>query len=476
MTVSHTSAADGALATRLQAQRAGFLADGAPGLKPRRKALDLLVAGLQAWRGRLAAAVMADFGQRPVAETAALEILPTLRGIAYLRYVLPDFLPNHSRNVPLLLQPGRAHVRYQPLGVVGIVAPWNYPLHLSALPLVAAFAAGNRALLKLSEFSPRFGACFADLARGEFDSSELSVFHGDAAEAAAFVSLPFDHLLFTGSASVGRRVMAAASAHLVPVTLELGGKSPAVVTEGYDLEHAAMRIVHGKLLNAGQTCVAPDYVLLPRAALEPFAQACARAARQLHPDGLDSADYCSIVDARQYARQCALLDEAGHAGVALHPLFAGAQRDAHRHRLAPVLCVEPPPTLALMREEIFGPLLPLVPYDALDDAIAHIQAGERPLALYWFDDDRARTAASLRAIHAGGVTLNDTLLHVGQDTLPFGGVGESGTGAYHGRWGFDRLSHLKPVLAQPRLGLGALVRPPYRRSFDLLMTLLRRMR
>ncbi len=466
----------GALNAAFARIHAASRAEPYPSWDLRRDRLRRLDALVRRHEKRIIDAIDADFGHRPAAETQTLELLPVREALRHALRRGAGWMRPRRAAVSMLFWPARARLWPQPLGVVGIVAPWNYPLHLSALPLVAAFAAGNRALLKLSEFSPRFGACFADLARGEFDSSELSVFHGDAAEAAAFVSLPFDHLLFTGSASVGRRVMAAASAHLVPVTLELGGKSPAVVTEGYDLEHAAMRIVHGKLLNAGQTCVAPDYVLLPRAALEPFAQACARAARQLHPDGLDSADYCSIVDARQYARQCALLDEAGHAGVALHPLFAGAQRDAHRHRLAPVLCVEPPPTLALMREEIFGPLLPLVPYDALDDAIAHIQAGERPLALYWFDDDRARTAASLRAIHAGGVTLNDTLLHVGQDTLPFGGVGESGTGAYHGRWGFDRLSHLKPVLAQPRLGLGALVRPPYRRSFDLLMTLLRRMR
>ncbi len=442
----------------------------------RRDRLRRLDALVRIHEQRLIDAIDADFGHRPAAETRALELLPVREALRHALRRGAGWTRPRRAAVSMLFWPARARLWPQPLGVVGIVAPWNYPLHLSSLPLVAAFAAGNRALLKLSEFSPRFGACLAELARGAFAADELVVFHGDAAEAAAFVSLPFDHLLFTGSGAVGRRVMAAAAPNLVPVTLELGGKSPVVLTEGCDLDHAAMRVVHGKLLNAGQTCVAPDYVLLPRDALEPFAQACVRAAARLHPQGLDSADYCSIVDARQYARQCALLDEARSAGVALHPLFAGAQRDEQRHRLAPVLCLDPPPTLKLMREEIFGPLLPLVPYDALGDAIARIQAGERPLALYWFDDDRARTASALRAVHAGGVTLNDTLLHVAQDTLPFGGVGASGTGAYHGRWGFDRLSHLKPVLAQPRLGLGALVRPPYGRGFDALMALLRRVR
>ncbi len=444
-----------------------------PRRRERLRRLDALVRGHER---ELADAIRADFGHRPIPETQALELLPVREALRHALRRTPRWMRARRTPVSALFWPARARLLPQPLGVVGIVAPWNYPLHLSALPLVSAFAAGNRAMLKLSEYSPQFGACFAELARAAFDADELAVFHGDARQAAAFGALAFDHLLFTGSGAVGRRVMAAAAAQLVPVTLELGGKSPAVLAPGYDVEHAALRIVHGKLLNAGQTCVAPDYVLLPRAARDAFAAACARAARQLHPDGLASADYCSIVDTRQYARQCALLDEARAAGVELRPLFDGAQRDDAQHRLAPVLCLDPPPTLALMREEIFGPLLPVLSYDDVDEALARINAAERPLALYWFDDDRARVERVLRATHAGGVTLNDTLLHVAQDTLPFGGVGASGTGAYHGRWGFERLSHLKPVLAQPRLGLGALVRPPYGARFDALIALLRRLR
>ncbi len=466
----------GALNAAFARIHAASRAEPYPSWDLRRDRLRRLDALVRRHEKRIIDAIDADFGHRPAAETQTLELLPVREALRHALRRGAGWMRPRRAAVSMLFWPARARLWPQPLGVVGIVAPWNYPLHLSALPLVSAFAAGNRAMLKLSEYSPQFGTCFAELARAAFDADELAVFHGDARQAAAFGALAFDHLLFTGSGAVGRRVMAAAAAQLVPVTLELGGKSPAVLAPGYDLEHAALRIVHGKLLNAGQTCVAPDYVLLPRAARDAFAAACSRAARQLHPQGLASADYCSIVDTRQYARQCALLDEARAAGVELRPLFDGAQRDDAQHRLAPVLCLDPPPALALMREEIFGPLLPVLSYDDVDEALARINAAERPLALYWFDDDRARIERVLRATHAGGVTLNDTLLHVAQDTLPFGGVGASGTGAYHGRFGFERLSHLKPVLTQPHLGLGALVRPPYGARFDALIALLRRLR
>lgn len=433
--------------------------------------LSSLIRGNEA---ELCEAISSDFGHRACAETQLLDIVPSLEALRHaLRHGQAWMRPRRA-STSIWFRPARARVLPQPLGLVGIIAPWNYPLYLAAGPLASVFAAGNRAMVKLSEFSPTFGTVFAKLARATFDPAELAVFTGGANEAAAFSALPFDHLLFTGSTAIGKQVMAAASGNLVPVTLELGGKSPAVLAPGQDLQRAALRIITGKLVNAGQTCVAPDYVLVHRAELDRFADACVQAARRLYPRGLHSPDYCSVIDLRHYGRLTSLVAQARAAGVKLLPLFEGAQSLEPQHRLAPMLCIDPPRDSALMQEEIFGPLLPVLSYDDLDQAITHINAGPRPLALYWFDHDRRRTAHALRATHAGGVTVNDTLMHVAQDDLPFGGIGPSGMGHYHGRWGFDTFSKLKPILYQPRLAGTSLVRAPYGKTFARLIALMKR--
>jgi coniferyl-aldehyde dehydrogenase len=268
--------------------------------------------------------------------------------------------------------------------------------------------------------------------------------------------------------------MSAAAAHLTPVTLELGGKSPAVITPGYPLAHAVQRILAGKLLNAGQTCIAPDYVLLPRDQLPAFVDAARNQARRGYPAGLADRDYCSIVNDHHYQRLVGDLDEAVERGTRVECLFDGAARDDARHRLAPALLIDPRADGGAMRNEIFGPLLPLVPYDRLEDAIAFVNARAHPLALYWFDRDRARVDHALRAMPAGGVTVNDTLLHIAQDSLPFGGVGASGTGHYHGQWGFDTFSKLKPVFRQSRFNGMALFMPPYRPLMRRMLALMKR--
>ncbi len=449
-------------------------ADPYPDWPVRRDRLRRLAALTQHHEALLCDAISDDFGHRARAETQVLDIVPSLEAIRHALRHGAGWMRARRASTSIWFWPARAQVLPQPLGLVGIIVPWNYPLYLAVGPLASAFAAGNRAMVKLSEFSPAFGAQFARLVRAAFDPAELAIFTGDADEAAAFSALPFDHLLFTGSTAVGRRVMAAASAHLVPVTLELGGKSPAVLTPGCDLALAAERVVYGKLVNAGQTCVAPDYVLVPRAELEAFVCACGEAARRLYPAGLDSPDYCSIVDLRHYSRLTGLQAQAHTAGVKSQALFDGAQRMDLRHRLAPMLFIDPPHDLALMQDEIFGPWLPVLPYDTLEQAMAQVNAGPRPLALYWFDRDKRRTAHALRTTHAGGVTVNDVLMHVAQDDLPFGGVGSSGMGHYHGRWGFDTFSKLKPVLRQPRLAGTALIRPPYGKTFARLMALMKR--
>jgi len=455
--------------------RAAFDATPYPAWGVRRDRLLRLRQMLRRHAAEFAEAIDADFGGRPPPETGLLELVPSLQGIAdALRHGPRWMRPRHAA-VSRWFLPARAHVLPQPLGVVGIIAPWNYPLVLAVAPLTAALAAGNLAMVKLSEFTPTFSAVFAQRAAQAFAATELAVVQGGAEIGAAFSALPLDHLLFTGSSGVGRQVMAAAAANLTPVTLELGGKSPAVIAPGYDLRHAAQRIVYGKLLNAGQTCIAPDYVLLPRGQQTAFVAACREHAAQLFPQGLLSPDYTSIIDHRQYSRLVGLLGEARASGAKVHALFDGVQADDLRHRLAPAVVCDAPPTVRLMTEEIFGPLLPVVTYDEIEQALAFVRSQPRPLALYWFDRDRRRTRDALLRTHAGGVTVGDTLLHFAQDGLPFGGVGGSGMGHYHGRWGFDTFSKLKPVLLQSRLSGVGVAAPPYDWRTRWLMKLMGRL-
>ena len=455
--------------------RAAYDAQPYPDWATRRDRLLRLQTLIRTHATEIAEAIDADFGGRPHPETGLLEMVPLLEGLKdALRHGRRWMLPRRA-GVSLWFMPAQSHILPQPLGVVGIIAPWNYPLYLAAGPLAAALAAGNRAMVKLSEFTPTFGAVFAQLVAQRFAAEEIAVVQGGAEIGTAFSTLPFDHLLFTGSTGVGARVMAAAAANLTPVTLELGGKSPAVITPGYDLRHAAQRVLYGKLVNAGQTCIAPDYVLLHRGQQRAFSEACLAVTRQLYPQGLRSPDYASIVDFRQYSRLLSLIGEARAGGAQVLPLFDGVQSDDLRHRLAPALVHDAPETVRLMREEIFGPLLPVVAYDDVEQALDFIRARPRPLALYWFDRDRGRTRDALLRTHAGGVTVNDTLIHFAQDGLPFGGIGASGMGHYHGRWGFDTFSKLKPVLFQSRLSGIGLAAPPYSQRTRWLMRLMGRL-
>jgi coniferyl-aldehyde dehydrogenase len=419
-------------------------------------------------------AIDADFGGRPQIETQIAEVFPSLAEVNGALRSGKGWMEPEQVWVSKWFLPARAEIQPRPLGVIGIIVPWNYPLYLSAGPMVGALAAGNRVLVKMSEYTPAFSALFQKLVGAYFAPEEAAVITGDATVAEAFSALPFDHLLFTGSTAVGRRVMAAAAANLTPVTLELGGKSPTVVAPRYPVRRAATRILAGKLLNAGQTCIAPDYVLLPRSMVEPFVAQARVQAQRMFPAGLADRDFCSVVNARHYARLTGYLDQAEAAGVRIEPLFEGRVRDAARHKLAPTLLVDPPAALDVMREEIFGPLLPLVPYDRVEDAIAHINAMPKPLALYWFDNDKARTEAALRSTQAGGVCVNETLMHIAQEELPFGGVGPSGMGHYHGRHGFETFSKLTPVFRQSRLNGMGLFMPPYGMLVRALLQVMKR--
>ncbi len=421
----------------------------------------------------LAQAVQDDFGIRApqLTEVADLFVLRAL--LSHTLRHLPRWMKPQRVRTPLYLLPARAWVQRQPLGVVGVISPWNYPLQLSLGPLITALAAGNRVMLKPSELTPRTSALLADLLARSFTSDEVCAVQGDGELAAAFAALPFDHLFFTGSTAVGRKVAQAAAANLTPTTLELGGKSPCIIDPSCNLQEAALKIAHGKLLNAGQTCIAPDYLLLPRGREAAFTEAFDAAVRQLFPSVGGNPDYAAIISERHHERLQALVAEAREAGARVHASGSDGG-DPSRRQMAPVLVFDAPATSRLMREEIFGPVLPVLPCDTPQEAIAHINAHPRPLALYWFGDDTAARDRVLASTVSGGVTVNDTLMHIAHENLPFGGVGDSGWGSYHGESGFLRLSQQKPVLAQSRWARGDLFYPPYGKRFAQVMGLLKR--
>ncbi len=446
-----------------------------PSYAQRRADLDRLRAAFQSRIEEMAATVSADFGNRSRHESLIADGMTVLGEIDQLRHNLKRWMRPRRRMVNWLFLPARAEVRMQPLGVVGVIAPWNYPVNLALIPLATAIAAGNHVMLKPSEHSPRTSAFLRDLLNEVFPADRVAVVLGGVEVAGAFASLPFDHLLFTGSTAVGRKVMAAAAANLTPVTLELGGKSPCVIAPGFPLPLAAMRIAAGKWLNAGQTCVAPDYLLLPETSREEFIAALRANVQARFPTIAGNPDYTAIINDDQYRRLRGYLDEAAARGVQVIELVACDRARADAERLVPpTLVIDPPDDLALMRDEIFGPILPVKGYRTFDEAIAYINAHPRPLALYHFDNDGARVKRMLDRTVAGGVSINDTVMHFVQDRLPVGGVGPSGMGRYHGHDGFLTFSHQKSVLRQARMSSMALFKPPYRGLADKLVKFLTR--
>ena len=421
----------------------------------------------------LAHAVQADFGVRSVQLTEVADLLVLRSLMSHTLKCLSKWMKPVKVATPIYLQPARAFLQRQPLGVVGVVSPWNYPVQLALGPTITALSAGNRVMLKPSELTPATSALMAELIGKAFAPDEVCVVQGDGAVAADFSSLPFDHLFFTGSTAVGRVVAKAAAANLTPTTLELGGKSPCIIDASCDMKSAALKIAHGKLLNAGQTCIAPDYVLLPKGQEAAFGHAFAQAVAQLFPTIAGNPDYAAIISPRHQERLQAMLAAAEAGGARLQTIDTGGVATAHR-QMAPVIAFDVPPDAKLMHEEIFGPVLPVVPYDSVDQAINYINARPRPLALYWFGQDNAVRDTVLARTVSGGVSINDTLMHIAHENLPFGGIGESGWGSYHGEAGFLRLTMQKPVLVQSKWARGDLFYPPYGKRFDQIMGLLKR--
>ena len=456
-------------------QRSAFEAERYPSVATRRDRLERLRRIVTQHESRFVAAIERDFGHRSAHETRLAELYIVGAEARHAIRHLSRWMKPRRVATPWHLLPASARIMHQPVGVVGIISPWNYPVQLALAPAVAAIAAGNRVMLKPSELTPATSSLLAELVSASFREDEFSVVEGDADIGQAFSALAFDHLFFTGSTAVGRKVAQAAAANLTPVTLELGGKSPAVFDATADFASSVPRLMVGKLLNAGQTCIAPDYALVPAARLDEFIAAATATVHDLYPQVSTNPDYTSIVNARHFARLTGLLDDARSKGARIMPLGeAGARTDTTPRRLVPTLVAGVTDDMAIMREEIFGPLLPIETYSTPDDAIAKINARPHPLALYWFGADRRHCERMLRQTLAGGVTVNDTLWHFAHEGLPFGGVGASGSGQYHGEHGFVTFSKAKPVYAQSRFAPTRLLYPPYGRVFERVLALLKR--
>jgi len=467
-----------ALQHLLDRQRRAFRASTTT-YKQRMQALADLRDALHRHEASLIQAMHDDFGNRSSEETRLLELFPTYAAIRHTRRHLRWWMRKRRVLGSWFLQPASAWYQYQALGVVGIMGAWNYPIQLCLGPLIDAIAAGNHVMLKPSEMAPRTAEVIEKLISEVFVPEYITVVNGDVDTARAFSALPFDHLLFTGSTHVGRQVMKAAAENLTPVTLELGGKSPAIIHPSFSTTLAASRIMTDKLYNAGQTCIAPDYVLLHESQVQAFSDAAEAAVRARYPDGFGSIDYTHIISDAHFKRLFRLVEEAQESGARVRRLGTTlGSTESELKIFPPVLVFDAKSSLSLMQEEIFGPILPVITYKELDEAIEVVNRGERPLALYYFDTNRNRIASVLEKTIAGGVTINDCIYHIGQHRLPFGGVGQSGIGHYHGFDGFVTFSKKKPVMHQSRFAATAVLAAPFtgakKKLIDVLLQLVRR--
>lgn len=456
-----------AMLALLERQRAAFTSARPEPLSVRHDRLERCARLLLDHGEDLARAMSADFGHRSHEQSMLTDVMPALSMVRYSQKRMKAWSKPEKRHVafPLGLLGAKAEVRYEPKGVIGIVAPWNFPVGLTLTPLAQAFAAGNRAMLKPSEFTEATSALMADLFGKFFGGDEVAVVVGGPQAGQDFCSLPFDHLLFTGATSIGKHVLHAAADNLVPVTLELGGKSPTILGRSADVAKAAERIALGKMMNAGQICLAPDYMLVPEDLEEQAVSAVSRSVAQMYPTLLANDDYTSVINRRHRDRLTGLVDDAvgkGAQAVVVNPggeNFAGS----NGNKLPLTILRNVNDDMKVMQDEIFGPVLPVKTYRGIDEAIDYINAHDRPLGLYYFGDDAGEREAVLNRTISGGVTINDVIFHVSADDLPFGGIGPSGMGSYHGIEGFRSFSHGRAVYRQPRLDVAKLagLKPPY---------------
>ena len=463
------SAPNDALWETLKAQRPAYRADPVPTLAQRREDLLALQRFLRDNKDALCDAISADYGHRSKHETLLAEMFPAIDGVTHVLKHLRSWMKPQRRAVDMRNFMGaKNRVIPQPLGVVGVIVPWNFPINLAMVQLTYIFAAGNRAMVKMSENSRHLTALLLEKMPGYFPPEKLQFFDETGGVGIAFSKLPFDHLIFTGSGQTGRAVMAAAAENLCPVTLELGGKAPAIVCEDFPLKLAAERTLFVKCLNAGQICTTVDHLWLPHASIEEYVALAKEIVPARYP-GIDSPDYTSIIDERSFDRLLAMLDDAKDRGATLVQLVSGPPFDRATRKIAPHIVLGAPPDSAVWQREIFGPILPIRGYNKLEEVIAAINAGDRPLAVYPFSENKETVQHILDHVMSGGVSVNDALFHVAQHDLPFGGVGASGMGHYHGKEGFDTFSKLRPVFYQARFSSLKFIMPPYGKLADKVL-------
>ncbi|NPU90565.1 MAG: coniferyl aldehyde dehydrogenase [Gammaproteobacteria bacterium] len=452
-----------------QSQKRAFAAHPMPSAEERIALIKRLKPAIVRHQDNLVAAVNKDFGNRCASETLFAELISLMEAVKYYSKHVSNWMKPQTRHVPFNMRPARAKLYHQPLGVVGIIVPWNYPYFLALSPMLPALAAGNRVMLKMSEYTPNAAEAMKKMLAEIYTEDQVSVITGEADVGVAFSKLPFDHILFTGSTSVGRHVMTAAAQNLTPVTLELGGKSPVIIHESFPLREAAERISWGKCLNAGQTCVAPDYVMVPRHRLDEFTSTFRDVVSTWYPTVRDNPDFTSVINARQLKRLQGYLQDAENKGAKIVPINPAKEDFEGSGKLPMTLVLDTTDDMLIEQDEIFGPLMIVRAYDSLDQAIKHVNDRPRPLALYYFDYDAGRADYLLNHTHSGGVCVNDTLTHVALDDLPFGGVGPSGMGHYHGREGFLTFSKSKGVVHKGKVNGAKLLFPPWNRRIHQIL-------
>jgi len=454
----------------LDRQKAAHLRDGSPSVEVRIDRLNRAIGLLVDHGDALCDAMAEDFGHRSKDASAFTDIASSIGALKHNRDHMKKWMKSDKRKpeFPLGFLGSKAEVQYVPKGVIGIISPWNFPVNLTFAPLAGVFAAGNRAMIKPSEFTEKTSDLMAKLIAQTFDPEECAVVTGGPEVGAQFTALPFDHMVFTGATSIAHHVMRAAADNLVPLTLELGGKSPVVLGRSANLDKAAKRIMAGKTLNAGQICLAPDYAFVPKESTKEFVQAATSAVETMYPSGLkDNDDYTSVVNQRHYDRINSYIDDARAKGaevIEINPQNENFSQQPH-HKIAPHIIVDPTDDMTVMQDEIFGPILPIKSYTDTKDAVDYINKNDRPLGLYYFGEDASEQEMVLNSTTAGGVTVNDVVMHVAQEDLPFGGIGPSGMGAYHGRDGFYEFSHKKAVYKQTGSEMLKMIRPPYGDAF-----------
>ena len=454
----------------LDRQKKAYIAEGYVSAEARIDRIDRAVNLLKKHGSRLCEAMAADFGHRSLDLSKMTDIDGAIGPLEHSKKHVKQWMKSEKRKVmfPLGLLGGRARIEYQPLGVVGCISPWNFPVQLTFAPLAGIFAAGNRTMIKPSEFTAETSEAMKEIFAEAFDEEEVAVFTGGPDVGGAFSRLPFDHLLFTGATSIAKHVMKAAAENLVPVTLELGGKSPVILGRSANMEMAATNIMAGKTMNAGQICLAPDYVMLPEESRDEFVAAARDSVAKMYPNIKDNPDYTSIINERHFERLNGYLDDAREKGaevVEINPADEDFSQQEH-YRIPPTLVLDPSEDMKIMQEEIFGPLLPVKQYKDVQETVDYVNANDRPLGLYYFGEDSNEERKVLTETTSGGVTVNDVIMHIAQEDLPFGGVGPSGMGSYHGHDGFKNFSHAKAVYSQSKTvsKLAAAMRPPYKKK------------